>query len=97
MLANWHNVLRAINMASGECSIPVDDRSAAMALVSDTPAAKIPQPPQDRPMDDAPSAIPLPQTLVRIPTEHAPALQAQADAAEEAEEGREEGSVDGVS
>lgn len=29
----------------------------------------------------------LPQTLVRIPTEHAPALQAQADAA--AEEGHE--------
>lgn len=28
----------------------------------------------------------LPQTLVRIPTEHAPALQAQAEAAEEANE-----------
>lgn len=28
----------------------------------------------------------LPQTLVRIPTEHAPALQAQADAAEAAAE-----------
>jgi len=32
------------------------------------------------------SAGPLPQTLVRIPTEHAPALQAQAEAAEAAVE-----------
>jgi DASH complex subunit DAD2 len=32
------------------------------------------------------STGPLPQTLVRIPTEHAPALQAQAEAAEAAAE-----------
>ena len=36
--------------------------------------------------DDSSSADALPQTLVRIPTEHAPALQAQADAAEAAAE-----------
>lgn len=39
--------------------------------------AKLPKP---EPEDDSPQ---LPQTLVRIPTEHAPALQAQADAAAE--------------
>ncbi|KEZ42762.1 hypothetical protein SAPIO_CDS6049 [Scedosporium apiospermum] len=54
VMSNWHNVLRAINMASTK---PSGD--------GDTPQ--------------------LPQTLVRIPTEHAPALQAQADAAAEAE------------
>ncbi|KAK1761336.1 DASH complex subunit Dad2-domain-containing protein [Echria macrotheca] len=55
VLANWHNVLRAINMAS----------------------AKLPKPsPED-------TANPLPHTLVRIPTEHAPNLQAHADATEE--------------
>ncbi|KAI0432902.1 DASH complex subunit Dad2-domain-containing protein [Xylaria sp. FL1042] len=32
------------------------------------------------------SELPLPQTLVRIPTEHAPALQAQADLAMEDEQ-----------
>lgn len=37
-----------------------------------------------KPQNDDEAA--LPQTLVRIPTEHAPALQAQADAAEEANE-----------
>ncbi|CAI4218129.1 unnamed protein product [Parascedosporium putredinis] len=57
VLGNWHNVLRAISMASTKLSKPSGD--------------------------DAPPA--LPQTLVRIPTEHAPALQAQADAVAEAE------------
>lgn len=39
-----------------------------------------------KPQDDAEAGAALPQTLVRIPTEHAPALQAQAEAAEEANE-----------
>ncbi|KAI1354184.1 DASH complex subunit Dad2-domain-containing protein [Xylaria sp. FL0043] len=34
------------------------------------------------------SELPLPQTLVRIPTEHAPALQAQADLAMEDEQSK---------
>ncbi|KAL1850190.1 DASH complex subunit dad2 [Diaporthe australafricana] len=59
VMGNWHNVLRAINMAS----------------------SKLP-----KPQNDAEAAAALPQTLVRIPTEHAPALQAQAEAAEEANE-----------
>ncbi|KAI0112122.1 DASH complex subunit Dad2-domain-containing protein [Nemania sp. FL0031] len=50
-------------------------------------SARIPNP---RPADDGQTATedseaPLPQTLVRIPTEHAPALQAQADLAMETE------------
>ncbi|KAK4197185.1 putative DASH complex subunit DAD2 [Triangularia verruculosa] len=61
VFANWHNVLRAINMAS----------------------AKLP-----KPNPEAEDTTPLPQTLVRIPTEHAPALQAHAEgAAEEQESG----------
>ncbi|KAM5343069.1 hypothetical protein ACJ41O_014035 [Fusarium nematophilum] len=65
VIGNWHNVLRAINMASSKLA-----KTAA-----DTPA----EAPQD-------ATGPLPQTLVRIPTEHAPALQAQAEAAEAAAE-----------
>ncbi|KAK4157487.1 DASH complex subunit Dad2-domain-containing protein [Chaetomidium leptoderma] len=61
VLSNWHNVLRAINMAS----------------------AKLPRPPTES-EDEAAS---LPQTLVRIPTEHAPALQAHAEGAAEEESG----------
>ncbi|PHH81658.1 hypothetical protein CDD82_247 [Ophiocordyceps australis] len=59
VMGNWHNVLRAINMASSKLAKPADD------TLSD-------------------SAEALPQTLVRIPTEHAPTLQAQAEAAEAA-------------
>ncbi|GAB1313327.1 DASH complex subunit dad2 [Madurella fahalii] len=60
VLSNWHNVLRAINMAS----------------------AKLP-----KPSGEEGDGIPLPQTLVRIPTEHAPALQAHAEGATEEESG----------
>lgn len=60
VMGNWHNVLRAINMASSKLAKPQNEDEAA-----------------------------LPQTLVRIPTEHAPALQAQAEAAEAAEEANE--------
>lgn len=47
--------------------------------------AKLAKPAGDTAMQDAPeSNDSLPQTLVRIPTEHAPTLQAQADAIEAA-------------
>ncbi|KAL2160074.1 hypothetical protein VTH06DRAFT_1729 [Thermothelomyces fergusii] len=62
VLSNWHNVLRAISMAS----------------------AKLPKPATEAGDEDQP---PLPQTLVRIPTEHAPALQAHAEGATEEESG----------
>ncbi|KAM0328479.1 hypothetical protein ACHAQA_004886 [Verticillium albo-atrum] len=61
VIGNWHNVLRAINMAS----------------------TKLPKP-KDEPTDETTDSTPaLPQTLVRIPTEHAPSLQAQAEQAEQ--------------
>ncbi|KAK3372838.1 DASH complex subunit Dad2-domain-containing protein [Lasiosphaeria ovina] len=62
VLSNWHNVLRAINMASAKLPKPSTDESS--------------------PVDDP---APLPQTLVRIPTEHAPTLQAHAEGALEEE------------
>ncbi|KAI8692700.1 hypothetical protein LRP88_07636 [Fusarium phalaenopsidis] len=65
VVGNWHNVLRAINMASSKLA-----KTAVNA-------------PSEESQDET---GPLPQTLVRIPTEHAPALQAQAEAAEAAAE-----------
>lgn len=56
------------------CSSPASFEQSLNSIT-----AKLP-----KPQDDAESgASALPQTLVRIPTEHAPALQAQAEAAEE--------------
>ncbi|KAK0634953.1 DASH complex subunit Dad2-domain-containing protein [Bombardia bombarda] len=60
VMGNWHNVLRAINMAS----------------------AKLPKPSTEG-TGSTEDLVPLPQTLVRIPTEHAPALQAHAEGATE--------------
>ncbi|KAL0940754.1 dash complex subunit dad2 [Colletotrichum truncatum] len=57
VIANWHNVLGAINMAS----------------------AKLAKPQADEPSESEDRSMALPQTLVRIPTEHAPTLQAQAE------------------
>ncbi|OHF00363.1 DASH complex subunit Dad2 [Colletotrichum orchidophilum] len=62
VISNWHNVLRAINMASAQL-------------------AKTP--PQEETLKSEESSMSLPQTLVRIPTEHAPTLQAQAENAAE--------------
>ncbi|KAH7389303.1 DASH complex subunit Dad2-domain-containing protein [Phaeosphaeria sp. MPI-PUGE-AT-0046c] len=59
VLSNWHNVLRAINMAS----------------------TKLPKPKEEEDVDaKAEAEPPLPQTLVRIPTQHAPAVIEQANA-----------------
>lgn len=58
VLGNWHNVIRAISMAS----------------------MKIPKP-KDSDDDESGDEVPLPQTLVRIPTEQAPLLQDQAESA----------------
>ena len=40
-----------------------------------------------KPSGEEAESVALPQTLVRIPTEHAPALQAQTEAAMEEEQG----------
>ncbi|XXG97085.1 hypothetical protein Hte_003380 [Hypoxylon texense] len=66
VVGNWHNVLRAINMASAKIPNPKNADETEQKAQEDT--------------------LPLPQTLVRIPTEHAPALQAQADEALENEQ-----------
>ncbi|KAF2834023.1 hypothetical protein CC86DRAFT_365758 [Ophiobolus disseminans] len=61
VLSNWHNVLRAINMAS----------------------TKLPKPKEEEDPDAKPeSEPPLPQTLVRIPTQHAPAVIEHANASD---------------
>ncbi|KAK3216396.1 hypothetical protein GRF29_8g3143009 [Pseudopithomyces chartarum] len=62
VLSNWHNVLRAINMAS-------------------TGLAKVAKEEDDSGEKTEPD-LPLPQTLVRIPTQHAPAVLSQANAEE---------------
>ncbi|KAF4502061.1 dash complex subunit dad2 [Fusarium agapanthi] len=67
VVGNWHNVLRAINMASSKLAKTAADPTNVSEDLTG----------------------PLPQTLVRIPTEHAPALQAQAEAAEAAAEEEE--------
>ncbi|KAF2142378.1 uncharacterized protein K452DRAFT_318033 [Aplosporella prunicola CBS 121167] len=64
VLSNWHNVLRAINMAS----------------------MKIPKPKENEEQEgagaEAGEEVPLPQTLVRIPTQHAESLLEHTKAAE---------------
>ncbi|KAF2441796.1 hypothetical protein P171DRAFT_523725 [Karstenula rhodostoma CBS 690.94] len=56
VLSNWHNVLRAINMASTKLPKPKEDDDAEKKAETEPP---------------------LPQTLVRIPTQHAPAVLPQ--------------------
>ncbi|EOD44624.1 putative dash complex subunit dad2 protein [Neofusicoccum parvum UCRNP2] len=58
VLSNWHNVLRAINMASMKIPKPKD---------TEEPEAQ----------EESKEEVPLPQTLVRIPTQHAPTLLQQ--------------------
>lgn len=66
VLSNWHNVLRAINMASMKIPKPKDTE-------------------EQEPQEDAKADVPLPQTLVRIPTQHAAPLLQQASSGTTAE------------
>ena len=77
-MGNWHNVLRAINMAS--CTL-ADWLHVETRNKTDRRTARLAKPANDA---DGEPTDQLPQTLVRIPTEHAPTLQAQAEAAEAA-------------
>jgi DASH complex subunit DAD2 len=83
VLSNWHNVLRAINMASSESlHTPLREKIKYRKL---TRAAKIPRPKEEDDTERPETEPPLPQTLVRIPTQHAPAVIEQANAGAAAE------------
>ncbi|KAE8445656.1 hypothetical protein EG329_012953 [Mollisiaceae sp. DMI_Dod_QoI] len=58
VLGNWHNVLRAISMASMKIPKPKETEDGETKEVG----------------TKSETEMPLPQTLVRIPTEHAPML-----------------------
>ena len=67
VLSNWHNVLRAINMASSRRpQIDLSDYNC-----TDVWLVKFPKPSraEDEGKSGDKSEIPLPQTLVRIPIE----------------------------
>ncbi|CAG8981158.1 hypothetical protein HYALB_00005873 [Hymenoscyphus albidus] len=66
VLGNWHNVLRAISMASAKI-----------------PKPKEPDQPEGSDAQKKQPELELPQTLVRIPTEHAPMLQQATEGTEE--------------
>jgi len=74
VLGNWHNVLQAISMAAS-MTFTWLSRGDVLILL-----AKIPKP-KDEEGEEAESSksesadLPLPQTLVRIPTEQAPLLE----------------------
>nr|XP_036584257.1 dash complex subunit dad2 [Colletotrichum truncatum]KAF6793646.1 dash complex subunit dad2 [Colletotrichum truncatum] len=50
-----------------------------LSTLSDGTEAKLAKPQADEPSESEDRSMALPQTLVRIPTEHAPTLQAQAE------------------
>ncbi|KAM3074543.1 DASH complex subunit dad2 [Clarireedia jacksonii] len=70
VLSNWHNVLQAISMASLKIPKPQESTSEQ----------------DEESQKKSESELPLPQTLVRIPTEHAPMLQPQLSAGGETSE-----------
>ncbi|EAQ86704.1 hypothetical protein CHGG_07957 [Chaetomium globosum CBS 148.51] len=74
--------LKELRHLSAEVATQMEALEQKLATLSDGTEAKLPKPAADAVDRDE---TPLPQTLVRIPTEHAPALQAHAEgAAEEA-------------
>lgn len=74
VLSNWHNVLRAINMASSTYSSRVTEACHLTRL------AMMPKPKEEEDAEaKQENQPPLPQTLVRIPTQHAPAVIEQAN------------------
>ncbi|ROT39356.1 hypothetical protein SODALDRAFT_359243 [Sodiomyces alkalinus F11] len=68
VIGNWHNVLRAINMASASLPKPKNTET------------------EQGTTEETTKTTPLPQTLVRIPTEHVATLQAHTEQAEETEQ-----------
>lgn len=74
VLGNWHNVLRAISMASSKCCF-VTCKSGSNIVTVKIPKPKESEEGEGEQQKKPESENALPQTLVRIPTEHVPMLQ----------------------
>ncbi|CAZ86361.1 unnamed protein product [Tuber melanosporum] len=61
VLSNWHNVLRAIAMASSKIPIPKDPAA------DDNPFAPTKKTDENEDLGKDGNGVPMPQTLVRIP------------------------------
>ena len=86
VLSNWHNVLRAINMASGEV---VQWPGTIFYILTQT-SVKVPRPDmaegEKKPDESSESRVPLPHTLVRIPVQQqVESVQSQEDSVKENE------------
>ena len=84
VLGNWHNVLQAISMASSKLYLLAIPESHTNKSPVKIPKPKEPET-EESEADESQkkTELELPQTLVRIPTEHAPMLRQQTEGAEE--------------
>ncbi|KPM43336.1 hypothetical protein AK830_g3214 [Neonectria ditissima] len=79
--------LRELRDLSAAVAGQMEALEKKLSTLSDGTEAKLAKPNPEAPVEEGQEVTgPLPQVLVRIPTEHAPALQAQAEAAEAAAE-----------
>ncbi|KAJ0345866.1 hypothetical protein KNSL1_007990 [Colletotrichum chrysophilum] len=78
--------LRELRDLSAAVAGQMEALEQKLSTLSDGTEAKLAKPPADEPSENEDHSMPLPQTLVRIPTEHAPTLQAQAENAAESAE-----------
>ena len=72
VLSNWHNVMRAINMASSEfnqAEVQLNVKSKLINFAAKIPKPGAPEGDEERAEKRGDSEVPLPQTLVRIPVE----------------------------
>ncbi|WZH39351.1 DASH complex subunit Dad2-domain-containing protein [Fusarium acuminatum] len=81
--------LKELRELSAAVATQMEALEQRLSTLSDGTEAKLAKTASDPTQAPEDSTGPLPQTLVRIPTEHAPALQAQAEAAEAAAEEEE--------
>ncbi|KAG9506792.1 hypothetical protein J7337_000332 [Fusarium musae] len=81
--------LKELRELSAAVATQMEALEQKLSTLSDGTEAKLAKTAADPTNASEDSTGPLPQTLVRIPTEHAPALQAQAEAAEAAAEEEE--------
>lgn len=88
VLGNWHSVLQAISMASSKFQL-----WKVLTIPRLIQPVKIPKPKEAPENEDSQTAqeaeTELPQTLVRIPTEHAPMLQQHSSSGDDDKAGDE--------